>query len=190
MKLAAGSSAQRYNMVHQRKGAFWDDRYHATAIQTDIHLLRCITYVDCNMVRAGRVTHPIQWPWGSYAELQGLRQRYRLVDLDLLADLMGVHSRDELQVRHKELVEQALAEGCQHDDTWTESIAVGSQGFVESVKKRLKGRANHRKVEGNNVVWALREDHNPYGEEYIAPGNEYSWEAEHMAFDAFTKLRP
>jgi putative transposase len=38
-----------------RKGAFWEDRYHATAIESGEHLLRCLVYIDLDMVRVGRV---------------------------------------------------------------------------------------------------------------------------------------
>ena len=38
MQLVAGRTAQEYNRRTQRKGAFWEDRYHATAIDTDDHL--------------------------------------------------------------------------------------------------------------------------------------------------------
>lgn len=31
------------------KGAYWEDRYHATALETDRHLLRCLIYVDMNI---------------------------------------------------------------------------------------------------------------------------------------------
>jgi putative transposase len=54
----AGRAAQEYNLRKQRKGAFWEDRYHATAIQSDEHFLRCLVYIDMNMVRAGVVKHP------------------------------------------------------------------------------------------------------------------------------------
>ena len=37
MQLAAGRTAQDYNRRKSRLGAFWEDRYHATAIQTDAH---------------------------------------------------------------------------------------------------------------------------------------------------------
>ena len=32
MQLIAGRTAQEYNNRKQRKGAFWEDRYHATAV--------------------------------------------------------------------------------------------------------------------------------------------------------------
>jgi REP element-mobilizing transposase RayT len=35
IQLVAGRTAQAYNMRKKRKGAFWEDRYHATAVQDD-----------------------------------------------------------------------------------------------------------------------------------------------------------
>ena len=70
VQLLAGRTSQEYNRRKKRKGAFWEDRYHATAIETGEHLLRCLVYVDPNMVRAGVVSHPEQWPHGGYNEIQ------------------------------------------------------------------------------------------------------------------------
>jgi putative transposase len=61
MQLISGRTAQEYNQRKSRKGAFWEDRYFATAVGTDRHLIRCLVYVDLNMVRAGAVDHPSQW---------------------------------------------------------------------------------------------------------------------------------
>jgi len=44
IKLIAGRVAQEYNVRKARKGAFWEDRYHATAIQTGEHLIQCFVY--------------------------------------------------------------------------------------------------------------------------------------------------
>ena len=33
MHLVAGRTGQEYNQRKKRKGAFWEDRYHATAIE-------------------------------------------------------------------------------------------------------------------------------------------------------------
>jgi REP-associated tyrosine transposase len=56
MQLIAGRSAQEYNQRKGRQGAFWEDRYHATAIEADEHLHRCVVYIELNMVRAGVVS--------------------------------------------------------------------------------------------------------------------------------------
>ena len=47
-------AAQDYNQRKGRQGAFWEDRYHATAIEVDEHLRRCLVYIDLNMVSAGK----------------------------------------------------------------------------------------------------------------------------------------
>ena len=52
MQLIAGRTAQEYNQRKDRRGAFWEDRYHATAIEADGHLHRCLIYIDLNMIRA------------------------------------------------------------------------------------------------------------------------------------------
>ena len=69
MQLVAGRTGQEYNSRKKRKGAFWEDRYHATIIECGDHLLRCIVYIDMNMVRAGVVEHPDQWAHGGYREI-------------------------------------------------------------------------------------------------------------------------
>jgi putative transposase len=61
MQLISGRTAQEYNRRKSRKGAFWEDRYFATAVSTDRHLIRCLLYIDLNMVRAGVVDHPSLW---------------------------------------------------------------------------------------------------------------------------------
>jgi REP element-mobilizing transposase RayT len=70
IQLVAGRVGQEYNQRKKRKGAFWEDRYHATAVETEKHLLRCMVYIDLNMVRAGVVTHPSEWRFGGYNEIQ------------------------------------------------------------------------------------------------------------------------
>ena len=61
LQLIAGRTAQEYNIRKKRKGAFWEDRYHATAVQTDEHLAKCLVYIDLNMVRAGVALHPSEY---------------------------------------------------------------------------------------------------------------------------------
>jgi hypothetical protein len=58
IQLIAGRTGQEFNKRKGRKGASWEDRYHATAIEADKHLFQCLVYIDLNMVRAGVVEHP------------------------------------------------------------------------------------------------------------------------------------
>jgi REP element-mobilizing transposase RayT len=52
MQLIAGRTAQEYNQRKKCKGAYWEDRYHATIVASDEHFLKCLVYIDLNMVRA------------------------------------------------------------------------------------------------------------------------------------------
>ncbi|MBW2072302.1 MAG: hypothetical protein JRI89_13745 [Deltaproteobacteria bacterium] len=47
----------------------------ATAVESGEHLLRCIVYIDLNMVRAGVVNHPSQWSFCGYREIQEPRRK-------------------------------------------------------------------------------------------------------------------
>jgi len=67
IQLIAGRTGQEYNQRKKRKGAFWEDRYHATAVETDDHLIQCLVYMDMNMVRAGVVNHPSEWAFSGYS---------------------------------------------------------------------------------------------------------------------------
>ncbi len=70
MQLITGRTAQDYNTRKQRRGAFWKDRYYATAIDTNTYLFRCMVYIDSNMVRTGAVSHPTLWDVTGYTEIQ------------------------------------------------------------------------------------------------------------------------
>ncbi len=111
LQLVAGRTAQAYNTRKGRHGAFWEDRYHATAVETGAHLARCLVYIDLNMVRAGVVVHPAQWPAGGYHEIQAARQRYRLIDRAALAEALGVEPLSQLREVHADWIGAALRTG-------------------------------------------------------------------------------
>ena len=58
LQLIAGRTGQSFNQRKRRRGAFWEDRCHATAVDTEEHLARCVVYVDQNMVRRGGAASP------------------------------------------------------------------------------------------------------------------------------------
>ncbi len=62
MQDLAGTFALHYNRRKGRSGGYWEGRYHATMIDSGPYLWACLLYIDLNMVRAGVVAHPEQWP--------------------------------------------------------------------------------------------------------------------------------
>jgi len=95
IQLIAGRTGQEYNQRKNRAGAFWEDRYHATAIERGEHLVRCMVYIDMNMVRAGVVKEPGLWRSCGYTEVQRPKQRYRIIDMGKLMELLEEH--DDIQ---------------------------------------------------------------------------------------------
>jgi putative transposase len=163
MQLVAGRIGQEYNQRKERQGAFWEDRYHTTAVESGEHLHRCIVYIDLNMVRAGVVRHPAGWVHGGYCEIQNPPERYALIDLAELAASCGFASVVDFRRTHRQWVAEALRQNAmRREERWSEALAVGSQAFVERVKQDLAMNGKYRDVEGELGTYALREQQNAY----------------------------
>ena len=163
MQLVAGRTAQQYNQRKVRQGAYWEDRYHATAVEADEHLHRCLVYIDLNMVRAGVVRHPAEWAHGGYRQIQDPPERYALIDLATLSNLCGFTNVVDFQQAHRRWVEAELARGSvKREERWSEAIAVGSQTFVENVKRELGIKARHRDIDEADGTCVLREPRAAY----------------------------
>ena len=80
MQLMSGATGQAYNSRKNCKGAFWEDRFYTTAIESGVHLLRCMAYIELNMVRAGAVKHPRDWKFCGYNKILDPPRRYGLID--------------------------------------------------------------------------------------------------------------
>jgi putative transposase len=158
MQLIAGRTGQQYNQRKNRKGAYWEDRYHATAVETDRHLIQCLVYMELNMVRAGVVGHPSEWPSSGYNEILEPRERYALIDYEGLRSLLEFRSMYDLTEAYRGWVEESLQEGSHfRDEKWTESVAVGSEAFVTATKEKLGFKAKGREVLGGAGSYELRE---------------------------------
>ena len=163
IKLVAGRIGQEYNLRKKRKGAFWEDRYHATAVETDQHLLRCLVYIDLNMVRARVVSHPLEWAFGGYNDIQKPRKKNVIIDHQKLSELAGFDSYEEFRKAHQELVNESLLNGNNfRQDQWTESIAVGSANFLEGIKDKLGTLAKGRSILEKEGALQLRENMGAY----------------------------
>ena len=165
LQLIAGRTAQEFNLRKHRAGAFWEDRYHATAIENGVHLTNCITYIDLNMVRAGRVRHPIQWVHGGYYEMERPHRYKNLVDYESLMKLLGIGTMKELRtLRRRWVKEKIAAKQMARENQWTGSIAVGSPEFLEEMKERLSIRTWLRAIEptDDSESFYLKEERENY----------------------------
>jgi putative transposase len=168
MQLIAGRTAQEYNRRKGRHGAFWEDRYHATIVDTENHLLRCLVYIDLNMVRAGVVSHPREWDEAGYHEIQRRRERYRIIDRAALSDVLEI-APTELADCHRQQVEESIvAGGSSREPCWSSAIAVGGSAFIEGVQRTLGDRSKYRRVELAKGRYMLQEALQTYGHDTAA----------------------
>ena len=138
MQLVAGRTAQEYNRRKERKGAFWEDRYHATAVDTEGYLSRCMVYIDLNMVRAGVVKHPSEWSMSGYHEIQNPFTRYTVIDQPALLEVFEIRNIDQRQKVCRDWVDEDLRSKQQtRDGNWSTSLAVGRPEFIDVFKTEL-----------------------------------------------------
>ena len=157
IQLIAGRTGQEYNQRKGRKGAYWEDRYHATAVDKEGYLARCLVYIDLNMVRAGAVAHPLLWTACGYREVQYPPKRYGIINLPVLMELLGSSELSQLQRTRAKWVEEALKVNQRRESQWSGSLAVGSRMFVEGVKARLGVNARHREIIQDGKMHSLKE---------------------------------
>jgi putative transposase len=178
MQLIASCTGKAYNRRKRRRGAFWEDCYHATAVDNDEYLARCLVYIDLNMVRAGVVRHPRDWRECGYHEIQKPADRYRIIDRAALCDLLGV-ADERLAAVQNEWIESRLARGnLEREQQWSEAVAVGGRSFVERLKEELGARARYRRVEDVDGLSILRDEGARYwprfAVEMMPPSEKYT----------------
>jgi REP element-mobilizing transposase RayT len=182
MQLIAGRTAQQFNQRKKREGAYWQDRYHATAIQTGEHLIRCLVYIDLNMVRAGVVLHPAHWQASGYREIQAPPIRKRIIDVSKLAELCEIYNVDNFRTIHRQWVEDALKENrLVREAKWSEAIAVGNEGYVKKTQRSLGLRAKARSCQSTVDGFQLKEEVGEYSVHFggknvqLTQENSYFW---------------
>ena len=184
LQLIAGRTAQEFNQRKERNGAFWEDRYHATAVERKEHLIRCLVYIDLNMVRAGAVNHPSEWEMSGFNEIQNPPERYGVIDMSGLRSLCGFPDPEQFCEQHRQWVQEAISNGNnQRESCWTESVAVGGIGFVEETKAMLGIKGMGKRVEEQEAGrCVLREEFEPYSAVFVpengclSPDNSCFWD--------------
>jgi putative transposase len=80
------------------------------------------------MVRAGVISHPKEWAFGGYNEIQFPRRKSILINYEKLAELSSCDSYTSFQSLRNNLVRDALeTEKIKRESRWSQSIAVGEK---------------------------------------------------------------
>ena len=105
--------------------------------------------------------------------------------------MTGFETYDTFQKAHKKLVNESLGNGNNYRQAdWSESVAVGSKDFVETIKEKLGLRAKGRKIFENDGGFQLREKMISYivnsdsKNDNIGGQNTFSWDVNHEFTDS------
>ena len=182
LQLLAGRTAQEFNIRKKRKGAFWEDRYHATAVESNEHLVKCMVYIDLNMVRAGVVHHPSEYACCGYNEIQNSPKRYRIIDSEVLLNYFSIQDENHFRQEHHNWVDIELKnDALARNPHWSEAIAVGSKTFISEIQQELASRAQKRCAVFSNGVTVLKEPQKSYNTVFegekgvLSSENGYFW---------------
>ncbi len=115
------------------------------------------------MVRAGVVSHPGEWPYNGYCEIQSPPPRYAVIDRKALTELLGADDFEQCCQIHKGRVYDALKSvQLQRDLMWSQNLAVGHKDYVENIKTALVITVHSRSVIEDSGAYALKEPAVPY----------------------------
>lgn len=134
------------------------------------------------MVRTGKITNPSQWYWCGYNEIQKPRRKNILIAYEKFSELAGYDSFELFQAAHRKWINASLT-NCENkrQSQLTESIAVGSNKFVNKSFLRLGSLAKGRKIIEAEQAFQIREEMEPYntlfggGNCNIDAKNTYKW---------------
>lgn len=121
MQLIAERTAQENNDSQVRSGAFWQDCYHATAIDSKGYLLNYMIYNDLNMVRAKVVKHPREGPFCGFQEIMDKAAENRLIDLEALQQFLDCRDIIMLQKEYRQLLKKKLYGALSQQAFWSAS---------------------------------------------------------------------
>jgi putative transposase len=95
---------------------------------------------------------------GAAIKIVGKRDRYRLLEIDRLVEVLGLSDRESLAEIHRQRIDEAIrARQLTREGIWTESIAVGSEAFLREIASRIKIRMKLKMARTIDGAWYVSE---------------------------------
>ena len=148
---------QYFSRTYQRTGTLWEGRYRATVLDSEKYPLTVMRYIELNPVRAGRVAHPRDYPWSSYARNAYAatgensdwikpHPQYLRIARSAVARLSAYRAQFKAAIGKNDL---AQIRDCTHKG-W----ALGGDKFKEEIETRAQRQASSKGVGRPRVLQA------------------------------------
>ncbi len=137
MRQINGLYTQSFNKKYGRQGPLFGERFRSIIIEKTRYLLPLHRHMMLNPVRANLASEPKAWPWSSYLPniLKGVRPGFLFTQW-ILSFFQGKDKALAL-----ERYERYISSGSDECFLWQElkeRMFLGSDSFIEKVKKRLQ----------------------------------------------------
>ncbi|MBI2794066.1 MAG: transposase [Ignavibacteria bacterium] len=88
MRMLCGVFSRKVNKYHRRTGTIFEGRYHCKHVHDDAYFKQLCRYIHLNPVKAALVTDPADWPYSTFAECVGKRNKIQTAHT-VINDLFG-----------------------------------------------------------------------------------------------------
>ena len=162
-----------YNRRHHRKGFFWSERFKSVIVDNGETLINCLAYIDLNSVRAGIVSKPEEYRWGSLGYHVQRKNEGGFLSLDFglkefglkkagerlrsyrrfVYEKGGVRDTEKEQKRNFNLTEMDRFR--YRTRYFTDSGIIGSKAFVDRVYQQFKHHFSSKQEKRPKVIRGL-----------------------------------
>ncbi|MFK7865400.1 MAG: transposase [Pseudohongiellaceae bacterium] len=140
MRVVASRYATYMNNRYSRSGTLWEGRHKASAVDSEVYLLKCYRYIELNPVAAGMVKRPEEYCWSSYGVNAWGDSNPAITPHPCYEELAA--GQAERLKAYRELFAESLSETDLNDFRRAAhySMPIGSSRFVAQLEEKL-GRA-------------------------------------------------
>ena len=133
-----GAYTTYFNLKRQRSGHLFQGRYRAILVEKDVYCQELSRYIHLNPLRTGMVKDLREYPWASYPYYIGLKKSPSWLETGYILGYFG-QEEGRAQRKYKGYVEEAVGVEIKNPLTAVfGSTFLGSQGFINQVRQRLK----------------------------------------------------
>ena len=146
-----GVYTQYFNRRHRRVGHLFQGRYKALLVDKDSYLLELSRYIHLNPVRVGEVSDPARFRWSSAGAYVGRRSAPPFLYKDDVLSYFGAR-RATAAGHYAEFLRERVARATKPWDQVIEQSLLGSEQWVERIRRRLKDRGRHLEVPATRTL--------------------------------------
>lgn len=133
-----------FKAKHKVVGVVSQGRYKSILVDVDSYAVQLSAYIHLNPIRGGIVNHPGEYQWSSYLDYMGKRRSFSWLDTQFTLaqfdnDLGRAGKKYENYVLNNLMIENPLQDSYK-------GIALGSEGFIEKIKKKIKSIGAKREI--------------------------------------------